>query len=196
MARTYTQKRRAERQAEARRRIVEAAVDLHGTIGPARTTVSMIAERAGVQRHTFYAHFPEERSLLMACSGESLERDPLPDAAAWREIGDPAERIRTALRAIYAWYGRNAELTACVLRDAEQHPLVDEIVGLRFGPPVAAWHEGLGAGRGNEQRALLGLAFSFFTWRTLVRDGGLAPAAAIEAMVRAVAAQAVRRRSA
>jgi len=196
MARTYTQKRRAEQQAETRRRIVEAAVDLHGTIGPARTTVSMIAERAGVQRHTFYAHFPEERSLLMACSGESLERDPLPDAAAWREIGDPAERIRTALRAIYAWYGRNAELTACVLRDAEQHPLVEEIVGLRFGPPIAAWHEVLGAGLGNEQRAMLGLAFSFFTWRTLVRDGGLDHAAAIEAMVRAVAAQAVRRRSA
>jgi AcrR family transcriptional regulator len=79
MSRTYTLKRRAERQAETRRRIVEAAVDLHSSIGPARTTVSMIAERAGVQRHTFYAHFPDERSLFLACSGLTLERDPLPD---------------------------------------------------------------------------------------------------------------------
>ena len=76
MARTYTLKRRAEGQADTRRRIVEAAIDLHGTVGPARTTVSMIAERAGVQRHTLYAHFPDERAMLLACSGHSLALDP------------------------------------------------------------------------------------------------------------------------
>ena len=69
MARTYTLKRRAEQQAETRRRIVEAAVELHGSVGPALTTISMVAERAGVQRHTLYAHFPDERSLFLACSG-------------------------------------------------------------------------------------------------------------------------------
>ena len=79
MTRTYTLRRRAEQQAETRRRIVEAAVDLHGSVGPASTTFSMIAERAGVQRHTLYAHFPDERSLLLACSGLAHERDPLPD---------------------------------------------------------------------------------------------------------------------
>ena len=82
MTRAYTLKRRAEKQAETRQRIVEATVDLHSTVGPAKTTISMIADRAGVQRHTVYAHFPDERSLHMACSGLSLERDPLPDAAA------------------------------------------------------------------------------------------------------------------
>src|SRR3954464_8491605 len=132
MARTYTLKRRAEQQAETRRRIVEAAVALHGSVGPAATTISMVAERAGVQRHTFYAHFPDERSLLMACSGLSLERDPLPDAAPWRQIGDRRERLRAGLRAIYAWYERNAELAACVLRDVEVHPLVGEISELRY----------------------------------------------------------------
>ena len=81
-ARTYTLKRRAEQQAETRRRIVKAAVDLHGTVGPAQTTFSMVAERAGVQRHTLYAHFPDEWSLLMACSGYVDERDPLPDRRA------------------------------------------------------------------------------------------------------------------
>src|SRR6201991_98565 len=110
MARTYIQKRRAEQQAETRRRIVEAAVELHGTVGPALTTVSMVAERAGVQRHTFYAHFPDERSLLNACSSLSLERGPLPEAAPWRTIGDRRERLRTGLAAIYGWYERNADL--------------------------------------------------------------------------------------
>jgi AcrR family transcriptional regulator len=186
MTRTYTLKRRAEQQAETRRRIVEAAVELHGSVGPARTTVSMVAERAGVQRHTLYAHFPDERSLLMACSGLVAERDPLPDAAPWRSIEDRRERLRAGLAAIYGWYERNAELAACVLRDADYHPLTREIGELRVAPSMAAYHEVLGARLTARQRAMLRLALSFFTWRTLVRDGGLKRGAAVELMVQAV----------
>jgi AcrR family transcriptional regulator len=186
MSRTYTLRKRAGQQAETRRRIVEAAVGLHGSVGPARTTVSMIAERAGVQRHTFYAHFPDDRSLWLACSGLAYERDPPPDGEPWRGIEDRRERLRTGLAAIYAWYERNAELTACVLRDGEVHPLTREIAELRFGPYLAAWHEVLGAKLGSRQRAMLQLALSFFTWRSLVRDGGLKPGAAARAMVQAI----------
>src|SRR6185295_18882191 len=130
MARTYTLKRRAEQQAETHRRIVEAAVELHGTVGPANTTVSMIAERAGVQRHTFYAHFPDERSMLMACSGHVMARDPLPDAEPWRALKTPAERLGVGLRAIYDWFERNGDVIGSALRDAEQHELVREITTL------------------------------------------------------------------
>jgi AcrR family transcriptional regulator len=186
MARTYTLKRRAEQQAETRRRIVEAAVDLHGSVGPALTTISMVAERAGVQRHTFYAHFPDERSLLLACSGLAAERDPLPDAEPWRAIEDPGERLRIGLRALYDWYQRNAELAACVLRDAEHHALTREISELRFGPPMAAYGEVLGAKLAAKQRAMLRLALSFFTWRTLARESGLKQAAAVALMVQAI----------
>ena len=188
MTRIYTLKRRAEQQAETRKRIVEAAVDLHGRVGPALTTFSMVAEQAGVQRHTLYAHFPDERSLLMACSALSLERDPLPDAAAWRTIEDRGERLRVGLRAVYDWYHRNADLAACVLRDAEHYALVKEIAGLRYGPYFAAFHDVLGAKLGTKQRALLHLAISFFTWRTLVRESGLKQAAAVAAMVDAIEA--------
>lgn len=186
MTRTYTLKRRAEQQADTRRRIVEAAVDLHGSVGPAATTFSMVAERAGVQRHTLYAHFPDERSLLMACSGLAMERWPPPDAAPWRAIADRRERLRTGLQEIYGWYERNAELTACVMRDAEVHPLVREINMLRFGPYVAAYNDVLGEKLNAMQRAVLTLALSFFTWRTLVREGGLKEAAAVAAMVQAI----------
>lgn len=190
MTRSYTLKRRADKQAETRRRIVEAAVDLHGSIGPAATTVSMIAERAGVQRHTFYAHFPDERSLAMACSGLSLERDPLPDAEAWRALDEGAERLKVGLRAVYDWYARNAELAACVLRDAEHHALTREIIELRFGPPFASYAEVLGAKLSAKQRAMLTLALSFAAWRSLTRDGGLKQGDAVTAMVKAIAAQA------
>jgi len=187
MTRTYTLKRRAESQAETRRRIVESAVDLHSSVGPALTTLSMIAERAGVQRHTLYAHFPDERSLYLACSGLAMERDPLPDAAPWRAIASRRERLRTGLKAIYSWYERNTELTACVLRDAEYHPLTKEIAEMRMGPHMAAYREVLGAKLNAKQRTMLHLALSFFTWRTLARESGLNTGAAAEAMVQAIA---------
>lgn len=186
MTRTYTLKRRAEQQADTRRRITEAALDLHSSVGPALTTLSMVAERAGVQRHTLYAHFPDERSLYLACSGLSIERDPLPDAAPWRAIEHPHERLRTGLLAIYGWYERNAAMAACVLRDAEYHALTKEVVELRFGPHMAAYQDVLGAKLNVKQRAMLRLALSYFTWRTLVREGGLKVRAAVEAMVQAV----------
>src|SRR5689334_11867776 len=95
LQRKYNLGRRAEQQAETRQRMVDAAVELHGTVGPAQTSLSMVAERAGVQRHTLYAHFPDERALLMACSGHSIESDPPPDPAPWLEIVVREKRLRT-----------------------------------------------------------------------------------------------------
>lgn len=188
MARSYTLKRRAEQQAETRRRIVEAAVELHGEVGPARTTISMLAERAGVQRHTVYAHFPDERSLQMACSGLHFERDPLPDPGPWRQIGDRRERISTGLSAIYDWYARNAALAGCVLRDAEVHATTREIAKLRMGPAFAAYGEIMGEGLGERSCAMLQLALSYFSWRTLARDSELDATAAADTMAAAILA--------
>lgn len=186
MARPYTLKRRSEQQAATRKRIVEAAVELHTEVGPTHTTISMIAERAGVQRHTVYAHFADEHSLLMACSGLLEERDPLPDAAAFRAIEDRADRLRSGLAALYAWYERNSQLMASVMRDAETNPAVREIVTVRFGPPLAALGEALAAGLDAHQRTLLHVASSFFTWRTLTTEAGLGQNAAVNAMVQAI----------
>ena len=188
MARSYTLGRRAEKQAETRQRIVEAAVELHGTVGPAQTTISMIADLAGVQRHTLYAHFPDEWSILLASSSYALERDPPPDATAWREMKDRDKRLRTGLRAIYDWYERNEGLFACMLRDAEHHDSTRKIASTRFVPVVNGYREALGTGLNARQRAMLGLALSFFTWRSLTRDGGLIQAAAVAAMANAIEA--------
>jgi AcrR family transcriptional regulator len=146
----------------------------------------MIAERAGVQRHTVYAHFPDERDLFLACSGLVEERDPMPKAESWRDIADRAERLRTGLSAIYGWYQRNAELLSCVLRDAEHHQLARDTADLRFAPFFVSYQEVLGATLNTRQRALLGLALSFHTWRTLTRESELKPADAVAAMVQAI----------
>jgi AcrR family transcriptional regulator len=177
--RTYRLGRRAEGRDETRRRIVEAAVELHSTIGPARTTVARIAERAGVQRHTYYAHFPEERELFLACSGLSLERDPLPDAEAWSALPPGRERLRRGLGELYGWYGRNASMAACVLRDAEQHALTREMAELRIVPVLTRAGEVLGEGLDDRARALLAVALDFACWRVLGGAAGSAAAAAL-----------------
>ncbi|MEQ1953873.1 TetR/AcrR family transcriptional regulator [Mesorhizobium sp. CN2-181] len=186
MTRTYTLKKRAEQQADTRRRIVDAAVELHSSAGPAHTTFSMVAERAGVQRHTLYAHFPNERSLLMACSGQVAEDDPMPDAAPWHQIEERRERLTVGIRAIYDWYERHASLMARVLRDAEHHALTREISRLRFAKPFAEWKEALGVGLDDRQRAMLGLTLRFFNWRYLRQEAGLPQEAAVSLMVLAI----------
>lgn len=186
MARTYTLKRRGEQQAETRRRLAEAAMELHGTVGPARTSLSMVAERAGVQRNTLYAHFPDERSLFQACSGLFIERNPPPDADRWREAAPGGQRLRAGLAAIYDWYGRTAGMMACVLRDAEHHALTRETAETSFGPIMGAWTAILGEGLSPTQQAMLHLALGFHSWRALAREAGLGDEAAAEAMARAI----------
>lgn len=186
--RPYHQRRRAQKQAETRRRIVEAAVELHCTVGPAQTTVSDIAERAGVQRHTYYAHFPDERSLFLACSGLAAERDPLPAVDALRELPPGPERLRRGLELFYAWFQRNEGHAGCVLRDAEHHALTREMVELRIAPTFRKAAEVLGQGLPKRARALLAVALDFACWRVLAASHTPARAAAL--MADAIAALA------
>ena len=115
MNRKYEQKERARRQAHTRQRIVEAAVGLHTSVGPAQTTISGIAKRAGVERHTVYAHFPDDRALFRACSEHWAARHPLPDLETLAEICDPVRRLRWALGEVYSWYESVDPTTFCPL---------------------------------------------------------------------------------
>jgi AcrR family transcriptional regulator len=189
MARKYELKKRAERQAETRRRIVDAAIELHTSVGPAKTTVSAIAERAGVQRHTVYAHFPTEDEVLEACSGHYMAEHPLPDPDGWRAVPDPWERLEAALAELYAWYAANAGMLANVMRDREVHGPTRAATERRMAPwGASAWTaltEGLP--EGEWAPPLLALALEFGTWRSL-EGSGLAPAGAARLMAGAIRA--------
>src|SRR3712207_6610954 len=117
--RRYELRKRAEQMAETRRRLTEAAIELHGSLGPSRTTLSAVAERAGVERRTLYRHFATEADLFAACSTHYFAANPWPDLAAWSAIGDPHERLERALDELYAYYERTEPMFANVLRDAE-----------------------------------------------------------------------------
>jgi AcrR family transcriptional regulator len=184
--RTYELKQRAERQEETRRRIVAAAIELHTSLGPSRTTVQAIAERAGVTRPTVYAHFPDERSLFAACSGHVRATVPPPDPGAWRAIADPGERLRTVLRDLYRYYERLEPLLANIERDVATMPVVAEMNAYRVRYldevrdfVLAAWPA---KGRARRRRAV-GHALDFATWRSLVRRQGCTTAEAVDLMV-------------
>lgn len=184
MARQYELKKRAERIAETRRRIVEAAVDLHTTVGPSRTSISAIAERARVQRHTVYAHFPDEPSLYTACTSHWAEAHPFPDPSAWRAIEDPGRRLRTAFDAVYGWYESVEADLALFARDATLVPFYRFATEAQAAA-LRAVADDLAQGFPRKQivRAAIGHALDFETWRSLVRRQGLTSRQAAEAMV-------------
>jgi AcrR family transcriptional regulator len=189
--RRYRKRRRAEQEDETRLRITEAAVDLHGSVGPARTTISAVAEAAGVQRATVYRHFPDEASLFAACSGHWLAQNPPPDFGSWASVDDPGERLRLGLSELYKWYGGSAGMLEKTTRDAALVPAMSE--------PMAAFAAGIDAaaealfhgrslrGRRRElARAAIGHAVSFATWNSLVREQGLSAGEAVELMAATV----------
>jgi AcrR family transcriptional regulator len=188
MKRRYRQTRRAEASAETRRRIVDAAIGLHSTVGPARTTISAIAEGAGVERLTVYRHFPEEEDLYRACVTHGRERYPPPNHGAWARIVDPEQRLRTALDELYAYYGDVGDALLVIVRD---FPHVPTLAALN-APYLAGWGEMqsvLARGwktRGRRRRALtaaIGHSLDVSTWESLVRRHGLSEADAVELLV-------------
>jgi AcrR family transcriptional regulator len=191
--RRYRKRRRAELERHTRERITEAAVRLHGSIGPARTTVSAVAREAGVQRGTVYRHFPTEESLFAACSAHYFASQPRPQPESWASIGDPGSRLRHALGDLYRWYRSTEQMLERTRRDA---PLVEAMAG-----PVEAFLAYLGAVaeailRGRRERgaarrrvaAAVGHAVAFSTWQSLTRDQGLEDDEAVALMAAMVEA--------
>ena len=183
--RKYELKKRAKEMADTHLRITEAAIELHETRGPSRTTMSAVAERAGVERRTLYRHFPSEAELFAACSTHYFAANPWPDLGAWRAVRDPQQRLDRALDELYAYYERTAPMYANVLRDAELVDLARDAVAplhtyleeaaeiLTVGRPV----------RGRRRRLLDGAlrhALAFSTWQSLTAAGvGRADATAL-----------------
>jgi AcrR family transcriptional regulator len=183
--RPYRKKRRAELEARTRRRITESAVELHGTVGPSRTSMSAVAERAGVRRSTLYRHFPDEAALFEACTAHWAEDNPPPDLGAWAAIEDPGERLSTALEELYAYWRRTERMMENLIRDESTNQNVKRNFRA-FHAYMDAAREALMAGRHvrgwarKRTQAAIGHALAFSTWRSLVREQGLGDAQAVE----------------
>jgi AcrR family transcriptional regulator len=185
--RPYRMTKRAEAQDRTRLKITESAVALHGTLGPARTSLSAVAEHAGVRRSTLYRHFPDEEALIQACSAHWRAANEPPDLDAWAAIADPDERLATALTELYAYYARTEQMLANLIRDAEIDPIVRTSFS-RFGDYLAAARAVLLAGRHLRGKAkgrtvaALGHSLSFSTWQSIVRAQGVTDEGAVSLM--------------
>lgn len=195
-SRPYRKRARARQEEETRRRIAQAAMELHGTVGPARTTISAVAKRARVQRATVYRHFPDEASLFGACSAHWYSLHPSPDPSRWVAIDNVDERLRTALRDLYRWYASDEQMFVNITRDAELVPAMRSLADAgqeQFEELVAAICRGRPE-RGRARRrvqAATAHAASFATWYSLTRQAGLDDDEALAvtaAMVEAAAA--------
>ncbi len=196
MSRKYELRRRAERQEETRQRIVAATVALHETRGVVRTTISDIAERAGVERATVYRHFPDEQTLFTACTGHYLAQHPPPDPTPWQAVAEPEARLRTGLAEVYAYHRRTERMTNRTIRDLADAPVLQEVLAPAFahwtrvrdvlaaGWPVAAERRPLVV-------AAVGHAIAFSTWQSLVREQDLDDAQAVAVMVALVRCLAI-----
>jgi len=193
--RKYEKKRRAEAEAQTRLRITESAVELHGSVGPAQTTMSAVAEHAGVRRSTLYRHFPDEAALFGACSAHWAEANPPPDISRWAEIEDPEERLATALAEMYGYYRRAGGMIDKLLRDENAVPVVAEKFApyhqfLAIAADLLAQGRGLRGNAAKRTRAAIGHALAFRTWQDLTAAQGLDDDQAADVMSRLVAAAA------
>lgn len=185
--RAYRQRKRAEQKDETRQRIVEALVELHRTVGPAKTSVSEVAELAGVGRMTVYNHFPSESEMIGACSAHWASANPLPDAAVWSQIREPSARLETALLEMYRYYRRSEDMLGNIFRDEPLIPALADVMEAAWWSRIDAMIEVLAQGRrlrGQRRTrfaAALRLALAFSTWRILGDALGDSEAASVAA---------------
>ena len=173
--RPYVLKARGDQVAETRARIVDALMHLHQEVGPNRTTVSAVAERAGVERLTVYRHFPDEVAMLAACSHRYFELHPPPAPSVWADESVPARRVRRGLTELYAYFRRTAPMFEKIYRDAGvSEPVKDAVRQLDLYLRELA--DGLAAAwprqkPGSRRQVILRHASKFATWQSLDGDG-------------------------
>jgi AcrR family transcriptional regulator len=192
--RQYRLKARADQQQATRLRIIQATAALHDEVGPARTTVSEIARRAGVQRLTIYNNFPDEADLFAACGAHWMAEHPLPNmSAAFTEV-DSVERLRQILTGLYGWYRDTKRSNEHLQRDRLLMPALDAVMSIRMDQQMTYLADQLAAGFQDardpvEVRAAVALALDFWTWRRLSHEG-MTDAGAAGVMANAVRAAA------
>ncbi len=164
---------------------------LHETLGPARTSITAIAEQAGVERLTVYRHFPDEQTLFTACTSHYLAANPLPEPSDWMRIADPETRLRVALTEIYVYYQRTEGMQLTSARDLPDLPAMQRVLEPYF-VYLKRVRDGLAEGWGTHGRlherlrAVLAHMLDFRTWYDFVRQQHLSDDEVVALMVQFV----------
>ena len=191
-SRQYRMGRRADLVDQTRQRITEAAVRLHTSIGPSATSMSAVADEAGVTRLTLYRHFPSKDELFGACMGHWRSLHPPPDPDRWRAIPSFEARVRRALDDLYRWFSENGDDLYPIYRDAAYTPASNQRARQATNERMvdAVLGDDAAGERAPQLRAAMGHVVGFWTWRSLVADQGLSTADATAMAAQFVLAQA------
>jgi AcrR family transcriptional regulator len=180
VAREYKMVKRRDKVEETRRRIAKATYELHSTIGPALTTISLISDRARLPRQTVYRNFANQLEIFRSCIAFGLEMNPLPDPSRWESIADPGERLQIGLTELYRWFEATEPVMTNSLRDfgavpesAEAMQPVGEVFGRMYQALSHGWE-------GQAVSPLVSLAVDFSTWKKLRREQGLSSSVIVE----------------
>lgn len=172
---------------ETRQQITEAAVRLHTTIGPAGTSITAIADEAGVTRLTVYRHFEDMDALFAACRTHWEAANPIPDPGTWIGISGLEPRARAAFAAMYAWFADHAEALQPLYRDLETMPAVTRDAmrdQTRALADLLTGSDRPGGKAGLRLRAVARHLLDYRTWRSLAIDQELGPRETVEAALR------------
>jgi AcrR family transcriptional regulator len=190
MSRKYEQKERATSMGRTRDRIIEATLALHSSVGPGRTSIAQIAERAGVQRHTVYRHFPSQQELLEACSQHYWTTHQWRPVECWSDVRDAAS-LQRELTALYGFYEQNQDVIFRTLHDAAEDPGIE--VSLRaYREYVAAVRASLvgslasSSAGSPDLEVMIEHALAFETWYQLCHGAGATSEQAARLMSKAV----------
>lgn len=142
-ARRYESSRRALQAAQTRRDVLDAAIALFGESGWAGTTLTAIAERAGVAVETVYSGFGTKKGLLRAAIDVAIVGDdepiPLREREIWQRMGEGnlERRMATGIAMMAEIHGRTAgpwrALVEASGTDAEIEAWRDELEAARRG---------------------------------------------------------------
>ena len=182
--RPYQKKARAEQEEATRKRIVEAVVDLHRTVGPAKTTIKDVADRAGVGRVTVYKHFPRDKDMFAACGAHWFGQNPPPDFSACLTIDDHPQRCACILRRLYSYYPSAYDMMGKV---------EESWMELMHNLEAAMVPKTSSAAETRRLRAAIRVALDLNTWKILT-DSGLTDGQAAELALQWIAGRTAQRR--
>jgi DNA-binding MarR family transcriptional regulator len=171
-------------------RIIETALELHGTIGIRATTREDIAERSGVPLETIEAMFPTLDDLARGCGRHFMESLQLPPQERAPEIfvraSSEHERVHRLVETVFDAYERGAPGLAAGRREARDVPAVQESMEALDGALDALVAEALRPLRpdGTSVATLRGLT-DLEVWRSL-REQGVTQEAAVDRASEAV----------
>ncbi|MEQ8390567.1 MAG: TetR family transcriptional regulator [Thalassospira sp.] len=128
--RTYTKTKRATKEQETHQKIIDAAIGLYGSVGPAGTTISAVATNASVQRLTVYRHFPKEADLIAGALAEWFDANPMPGPNDWRDEVSMENWPIAILSMLYGYYSETSVLWRGLLADRGKFDELDKFLDL------------------------------------------------------------------